>query len=288
MPEVARGGAAGDREDAALGDPGLERAHGLLVGDLLALEVALHQLVGHLGHLVHQLLAVLLGARAQVLGDLDLLRGAGAGAVVAVGLHVHEVDHALELVLGADRDLGGHHVLAERLLERLEAAEEVRALAVEHVHEDEAGEAELVGALPEPVGGHLDAHHAVDHEHGALAHAQRGQRVGEEARLAGGVDEVDLAVVPAERREARRDRHLARLLVRRGVRDRRSVSHRAQPVDARPPRTREPRSRTSSRCPGGRPRPRCGSSSAIRAPSGSFPRGSEELSRKPRSPSPAR
>ena len=62
----------------------------------------------------------------------------------------------------------------------------------------------------------------------------------------------------------------------RGVRDRRAVSHRAQPVDARPPRTREPRSRTSSRCPGGRPRPRCGSSSAIRAPSRSFPRGSRQ------------
>ena len=50
----------------------------------------------------------------------------------------------------ADRDLGGHHVLAEGLLERVERAEEVGALAVEHVHEDDAREAELGGALPEP------------------------------------------------------------------------------------------------------------------------------------------
>ena len=49
------------------------RADGLVVGDLLALEVALHERLGDLGHLVHQLLAVLLGLRAKVLGDLDLL-----------------------------------------------------------------------------------------------------------------------------------------------------------------------------------------------------------------------
>src|SRR3712207_7291428 len=49
-------------------------------------------------------------------------------------------------------DLGGHHVLAEGALERLERAEEVGALAVEHVHEEKAREPELLGALPQPVG----------------------------------------------------------------------------------------------------------------------------------------
>ena len=70
--------AAGDREQVPLGDALLERGDDLLVRDLLALEVALHQLVGVLGDLVHELLAVLLGLRRQVVGDLDLL------AVVAV------------------------------------------------------------------------------------------------------------------------------------------------------------------------------------------------------------
>src|SRR5947208_16509474 len=45
--------------------------------------------------------------------------------------------HARDLVLGADRDLGGDHVRTERLLERLERAEEVGALAVEHVRSEE-------------------------------------------------------------------------------------------------------------------------------------------------------
>ena len=34
-------------------------------------------------------------------------------AVVLVGLHVDEVDHAADLVLAADRDLGRDDVLAE-------------------------------------------------------------------------------------------------------------------------------------------------------------------------------
>ena len=41
----------------------LQRGDDLVVGDLLALEVALHQRVGDLGHLVHELLAVLLRLR---------------------------------------------------------------------------------------------------------------------------------------------------------------------------------------------------------------------------------
>ena len=53
--------------------PCLSTRDDLLVVDLLALEVALHQLVGALRHLVHQLLAVLLGLVAQLCGDLDLL-----------------------------------------------------------------------------------------------------------------------------------------------------------------------------------------------------------------------
>ena len=112
---------AGDREQVALGDPLLQRRDDLGVRDLLALEVALHQLVGVLGDLVHQLLAVLLGLRLQLLGDLDLLRVAAPLALVLERGHVDQVDHAADLVLGADRDLGRDHVLAEGGLQRLEA-----------------------------------------------------------------------------------------------------------------------------------------------------------------------
>jgi hypothetical protein len=132
-------------------------------------------------------------------------------------------------VLDADRDLGRHDVRPEGGLEALEHAEEVGPLAVEHVHVDEPGDAQLTGALPQPLGADLDAEDAVDHEDGGLADAERAQRVGDERRLAGGVDEVDLHVPPLERRERRGDRHPPRLLVFVGVRDRRAVGHRAEP-----------------------------------------------------------
>ena len=90
---------AGDGEDRAVVGALLERGDDLLVGDLLALEVALHQRVGVLGDLVHQLLAVLLGLRLELVGDRDLRAVLAARAVVAVGLHVDEVDHAGDLVL---------------------------------------------------------------------------------------------------------------------------------------------------------------------------------------------
>src|SRR5436190_1246204 len=59
--QARRGHAAGHGEDVPVVGAVLERGDDLLVGDVLALEVALHERLGVLGHLVHQLLAVLLG-----------------------------------------------------------------------------------------------------------------------------------------------------------------------------------------------------------------------------------
>ena len=175
------------------------------------------QRVGDLRHLVHQLLAVLLGLRAQIVGDLDLLAVLALGAVVAVGLHVDQVDHALKLVLLADRDLGGHHVLAEGLLERVErrkkSARSRSSMFTKTMRASPSSEARsqrrlVVTSTPITP---LTTNTAPSTTRSAR------ERVGDEARLAGRVDQVDLAVVPAKRREARGDRHLARLLVGRRV-----------------------------------------------------------------------
>ena len=198
--------------------------------DLLALEVALHQLVGVLRDLIHQLLAVLLGLGAQLLGDLDLFRAAPGRPVVDEGLEVDQVDDAPHLVLGADRDLGRDHMWAERLLQRVERGEEVGPLAVEHVDEDESREALGVGAPPEPLGVNLDTGDGIDDDHGGIGDAQRSGRVGDEARLSGGVDQVDLAALVLEAGERGVDRHLPFLLVGLVVGDRRAVGDRPQPV----------------------------------------------------------
>ena len=208
----------------------LERGDDFRVRDLLALEVPLHQRVRVLGDLVHELLAILLGLRLKLVGDLDLLRVLAPVALVLERGHVDQVDHAADLVLGADRDLGRDHVLAERRFEPVEAAEEIGPLAVEHVHEHEPRQPLLVCTAPEPVGLDLDPHHRVDHEHRRVDDPQGAEGVGDEARVARRVDHVHLAAVVLERGHGGADRHLARLLVGLEVADRRAVLDPSEPV----------------------------------------------------------
>jgi hypothetical protein len=215
----------------ALGNAPLQGGDDLLVVDLPPLQVVLHQLVGVLRDLVHQLLAVLLRLRAQLVGDRYPLGAAALAPLVDEGLHVDQVDDASYLMLGADRDLGRDHVRPEGSLQRVQRGEEVGALAVEHVDEDEPGQALGVGALPESFGLNLDAGDAVDDDHRRVGGPQRRRRVRDEAGVAGRVDQVDLTVVVLEAGDAGIDRKPALLLVGLVIGDRRAVLDLAEPVD---------------------------------------------------------
>src|SRR5262249_27648907 len=144
---------------------------------------------------------------------------AAALALGDEGLHVHQIDHASDLVLRADRDLGRHDVVAEGALQRPDRAEEVRALAVEHVDEDESSQTLPVAALPEPLRVHLDPQRGVPDDHRRVDDAQRSDRIRDEARLPGRVEQVDLAVEVLEGGHGGADRHLSRLLVGLEVRN---------------------------------------------------------------------
>ena len=227
--EVLRRDPARDREDLAARDRVLERVRDLLDAELLALEVLLHQRLVGLDDLVEELLAVLGDELGHVVRDrpgLDLLASLGA----RVRAHVEDVDDPGQLVLGADRQVDGDASLRELLLHLLERAEEVGALAVEHVDEEEARDPELLGPLPEPRGADLDAHHAAEDEERALDHAQGAARLALEARVAGNIDQVELAALPLGVSERERDRHPPLLLVVVPVRDRRARLDRAEPV----------------------------------------------------------
>ena len=110
----------------------------------------------------------------------------------------------------------------------------------------------------------LDAHHGVDDEDRRLAHAQRAERVGDEARLAGRVDQVDLAVLPLERAQ-RRARSTSGAPARRGRRPTTVVPSTTVPrrlIDAGLEQQRLVQ-RRSCRCRGGRRGPRCGCGRAL-------------------------
>src|SRR5437763_1759338 len=104
-------------------------------------------------------------------------------------------------------------------------------LAVEHVHEGQPRQPELLSARPDPARLHLDAHHRACEHKCAFDHPQRRHRVAAEPGIAGGVDQVDLAFLPVEVADRRRERHLAPLLVLVPVGGGRALLDAAQPVD---------------------------------------------------------
>ena len=95
-----------------------------------------------------------------------------------------QVDDAAELGLLADRELERRDARAEAVLQLVERAFERRALAVELVDEDHAGDAARLGHLPGDLGLHLDALDRGDDAHDEVDRAQRGRDVADEVRVA--------------------------------------------------------------------------------------------------------
>ena len=138
---------------------------------------------------------------------------------------------AAEVLLAADRDRDRDAARRQLLLDRGERGAEVGAVAVEVVDEDDAGRLELVAAAPQPRGHDLDARDAGDGEDRALDDAQRAERVGDEARIAGGVEHVDLVALVLGVQQRARDRHRAPLLVLVVIRHRGAVGNRSEAGD---------------------------------------------------------
>ena len=117
----------------------------------------------------------------------------------------------------------------------------------------------VFGAVPVARGLHLDAHDAADRDERALDDVQRGDRVALEARLAGRVDEVDLAALPLEVARAR-PRSTSRAAARpRPSRRRSCPARRRRAGSSRLPGRASPRRARSCPCRGDRRRRRCGS-----------------------------
>ena len=82
----------------------------------------------------------------------------------------------------------------KRSCERAQGAVEAGALAVELVDEDQAGQAQLGGEVPDRLGLGLDALHRAHHDDGQVDDRQRGADLAEEVGVPGGVDDVELDV----------------------------------------------------------------------------------------------
>ncbi len=165
------------------------------VADLLAVEVAGHQLVAGLGRGLDERLAARLLARAHLVGDRHLLWLAG---LVDVGVLLDHVDVATERLGGADRQVDRGDLWPELGLQPVQHRVVVRVLAVHLVDEDEAGELPLLGEAPDLLRPDLDSRRRVDHHDRGVDRCQRLDHIGLEVGVAGGVDEGDPGAIGLE------------------------------------------------------------------------------------------
>jgi hypothetical protein len=196
---VLEGGAADDGEELHLADALAEPAHDLFPAERVAVQVLGHEGVVDLGDGLLERGPVLLGLVDQLGRDLDLLVLRAHGLVVeGDALHLDEVDHAAELVLGADGEVDGERAGAQLGLDGVDRHEEVGADAVHLVDEADARDLVLVGLPPDRLGLRLDAVDGVEHGHGAVEDAERALHLDGEVHVAGGVDDVDAVLAPGE------------------------------------------------------------------------------------------
>ena len=137
----------------------------------------------------------------------------------------------LQLVLAADRNLHGDAAVGELRAHLLEHGEEVRPLAIEHVDEDDARDAELARSAP------TRARSGPRRRRRRSRRRPRPRRPGAAAMVSAwkpaspGVSiRFSLTPLPLEVAERRGQRHLPPVLVLVPVRDRRALLDRPEPV----------------------------------------------------------
>jgi hypothetical protein len=190
--------AAHDRDqiegDGRAADPGDE----LLRGGLGAREVLLHDRVVALGQGLEQSVPVF-ACRLEVgVGDVDGVVHLALGRLVGPdqGLHRDQVDNALEVRLGTDRQLENQRGGIEPGHQHVHATVEFRAHPVELVDEADARDLVPVGLPPHRLRLRLHTGNAVEHCDRAVEHAQRTLHLDGEVDVTRGVDDVDRVLVP--------------------------------------------------------------------------------------------
>ena len=189
----------------------------LLDGRLALVHELLHQLLVVLGELLEELVVGRLGPSAVLLGDLGVLPLLAHVALPEVGVHVHEVDHAVEVALGAPGELQHERVGRQPVDHHVDRALEVGARAVHLVDEADARHGVAVGLAPDGLGLRLDTGDGVEHRDRTVEHTQAALDLDREVDVAGRVDDVDPVALPLTRGGGARDRDAALALLRHPV-----------------------------------------------------------------------
>ena len=172
----------------------MECLDGLVLGEGLTLEVLLHQLVGGTGQsLVQGVLIVVSG-----LLPVDLHGNAGSLALLVVleGLHVDQVDHG-DVLTGLHGDEHGADGNAEGSVDLVEHAGELGLGIVALIDKEGLGNTGGASSVPRKLRTNLNACLTVYANDGGISHADSLLDFTLEIQEAGGVQHVDLGILPA-------------------------------------------------------------------------------------------
>ena len=189
----------------------------------MALQVGLHDGVVVVGDALEQAVAVLLGQLGELGRDVDDVPVGAELVAIDDGVHLDEVDDAVELRLAADGQLQRQRVGAQTVDHHLQAVEEVGPNAVHLVDVADARDAVLVRLMPDGLRLRLDAADRAEEGDGTVQDAQAALDLDGEVHMAGRVDDVDRGVVPASGGGGRGDRDAAFLLLGHPVHDGRAL-----------------------------------------------------------------
>ena len=188
---VAVGCAAGDGDHLHRAGRLADGLADAVLGDVLALQVHLHDLVVKHADGVQQLLVVLGGQLGHTGGDFLLADVLAQVVVIDIGLHLHQVDDALEIGFLADGQLDGDGVALQALVDHPQHVVEVRAHDVHLVDVDHAGDLVVVRLSPDGLGLGLNAALGAHDGHRAVQHAQGALHLNGEVYVARCVDDID-------------------------------------------------------------------------------------------------
>ena len=152
-----------------------------------------------LGDALDELVAVLLGLRLQVGRDVLDRRSPHRAWSRRARRSAFIVTRSTTPMKSLSEPIGSwidQRRRAEAVDDRLHGEVEVRAELVHLVDEADARDVVLVGLAPDRLGLGLDALLAVEHGDGAVEDAQGALHLDGEVDVAGGVDDVDLVVLP--------------------------------------------------------------------------------------------
>ncbi|MPM33322.1 hypothetical protein SDC9_79895 [bioreactor metagenome] len=210
----------------------------LVLGEVALFQVLVHQVFAGFSSRFHHVLAPLLGVSLQFGRDVLVFELHALGSFVPDdGLHLQQIDHALEVVFGADWNHHRNRVGLQAQAHLVVDLEEVGTGTVHLVHEGQTRHLVLVGLTPHGFGLGLHAAHSAVHHASAVQHAHGTLHFNREVHVAGGVDDVEAVLgvgqvhtLPEAGHGSGRDRDTTLLLLLHPVGGGSAVVHFAQLV----------------------------------------------------------